>query len=521
MQTQHTEGFATRTPLLPKLRIAYDSPLSSWPIALFTVLIVTLVTQAGPVPHDNEGAYLLQLYRTWHPDFLAEDWTFANAGSEHWLFNHMIGFVTLFMPLRMVAWVGRASCWVLSSAILLRLLKRLGLAPWQAALAIVTWIAVGQSLLGGEWMLGGFEAKTVAYVFLLAGVLKATENKVCVSALLVGLSFSFHPSVGALGGLATFIGISAAHPRINTVLRFGLVAAVAAVPGLIAILPVAFADSASEADAAYLLTTRLPYMNPLSWAKTAIGALFLTFAFNVWYAWSRRRLNVWRGVLGFQIGLVLPFAVGLVAGLTGAYRFLLYFPFRLFPLFTPLLFFALLAHSIGPSVRRRIHTPLFLAGLLVLASLPNPVHGLYRQVEAMHSIRSQRHNNDSLRLAYKWSAKHLPANAVVLAPPWDRNVWYFLKRPIVVSHRYFPYGNLSEWRERSRRVFGEFPPSFSSTEIYQHIQIRYASHSADEIIDLRKQYQFDFLITRSDYPFEAVYRSGTYTVYDLRNPDRA
>ncbi|MCY7375201.1 MAG: hypothetical protein LH472_04430 [Pyrinomonadaceae bacterium] len=82
----------------------------------------------------------------------------------------------------------------------LRILLKIG-NLWQiplraTAVSIAGWLTLGQSPVGDEWILGGFEAKVISYIFLLSALYDFSLRKTILPAVLLGIAFAFHPAVG-------------------------------------------------------------------------------------------------------------------------------------------------------------------------------------------------------------------------------------------------------------------------------------------------------------------------------------
>jgi hypothetical protein len=236
-------------------------------LAFFTVLLAIFVIHGHPVPSGNEYVYLLRLKTTWDSQFLAGDWSFSLGASEHFLFNHTIGLLTLFLPLEIVGWVGRVTCWSAIVFLLFGLGRHFGLGPWGVATAMLAWLGAGQSLLADEWMIGGFEAKCVAYVLLMTAVVLLLEQRKALSAILLGLSFSFHPAVGGWGGLAVVLSLIAVEASLRGVIKYAFFAACSAMPGFIALLRAVINGSpTTTGDWAIAALVRMPHhLDPFSW----------------------------------------------------------------------------------------------------------------------------------------------------------------------------------------------------------------------------------------------------------------
>ena len=106
-------------------------------------------------------------------------------------------------------WLGRLVFWPLLGLLLIRLGTRFGLKLWPAAVAVTFWLLSNQALIGSEWILGTFEAKTVAYVCFLGALLAVTSKRIPLALALLGLTVSFHPAVGLWSAWATGLALLA------------------------------------------------------------------------------------------------------------------------------------------------------------------------------------------------------------------------------------------------------------------------------------------------------------------------
>src|SRR6185437_4992 len=82
-----------------------------------------------------------------------------------------------------------------------------GLSLLDAVLVIVGYALVGQTLMGGEWLFNGFEAKVIAYGLVLAGLyMAATGPSFLAPTLLFAQATYFHFLVGGFWFLAAMAG---------------------------------------------------------------------------------------------------------------------------------------------------------------------------------------------------------------------------------------------------------------------------------------------------------------------------
>jgi hypothetical protein len=227
--------------------VSDSSPANRWlSLAEIALIFVLFALQgAWPVPDVNEPHYLGKAAHYWNPAWIQGDF-FLDAADSHHVFYFTCGWLTLWLPLPAAAWTGRIVTWLLlawswrrlSVAILspsgataglsssadrtsLRapdnsvsvnghsegtaLLDKPAVAPGNTLLPRFGWSILTAALfamlnerlqMAGEWIIGGFEAKGFAYVFLLLGLEALVKNRWNRAWLLFGAGSAFHPVVG-------------------------------------------------------------------------------------------------------------------------------------------------------------------------------------------------------------------------------------------------------------------------------------------------------------------------------------
>jgi hypothetical protein len=481
---------------------------------LAALAIFLLLLWGGPVPGGNEMVYLLAPYRAYHPGVMPGDWTFSRSWNEHWMYHHLIGMLSLVLPLTVLGWAGRIACWILGLLALLRLGRRFGLSDGQASLAIAIWLAVGQSFFGREYMLWTFEAQSIAYVLLLYALDLYLADRATLSAVLLGLSFSLHPSVGfsaALGFGAVLLGTRTPPAAVA---RFVGVALVCALPGIIPLIPSLTSGGVESRETWRLLTLiRMPYhLDALSFPRRAVLETYLLFGF-CWLHGRRHpedqtlQLSRW-----FLAGLALLCTAGIVARVLGRYELLQVYPFRVFPLFAPLfaLFHLVRAYR---DVMAGLALPWALAvlALLVVAGLPDPLGEASDRIQQTAELRAP---PDDLAKAFSWLGAKTPTDALVIVPPWRQDSFWRTRRSQVVASNPPRPDKVAEWQRRMEALVGPLP-SPSDPERYQRMAAHYDGLSQADLAQIRSEYGADYLVSRSTYSYPLRFQSGAWRVYQL------
>ena len=175
-----------------------------------TLLIFSLfAVYAGQFPPDvNESHYLTKAKHGWDPLWCPND-IFLSSSFSHWLFYQLFGWLNQFFSLPVVAWIGRVLTWLLLAFGWQRLsnslLKTPGLSIATAALFLVL---NDRFHLAGEWVVGGFEAKGLAYFFVLMALGSLVRKDFCWLWPYLGFACAFHVLVGGWATIAVLISLA-------------------------------------------------------------------------------------------------------------------------------------------------------------------------------------------------------------------------------------------------------------------------------------------------------------------------
>lgn len=487
--------------------------LKEWlPVAAVAVLVACLFGR--PVPFDNDWYYLLHLYNEWNPGYLVGDWAFSSAGPEHWVFNRIFGLPFLFLSLPAAAWLGRIFFWTVNLWALFRLGRRFSLPPAATALSLALWLALRQSLVGGEWVFGGFEAKCAAYALLFLSLDRFIGRRPLSGAVLLGLCFTFHPAVGMWAGLSLAMALPLCGYRGKDLVIAALAAGVCALPGAVPLLGVVTgAEGGSADDWKLLALVSMPqHFDPFSWNSRDMLTLYLMFLFNALHARLNRDHGAIRLLFLFQAGTAFFFTLGLALRYTESYDVLKYMPFRLFPVMAMLFFFMALAHAFLHLRGRIPGKAMAGAGLAALLGLENPFGTAVDDIR--YTQWAWTRGKDDYRQSLDWIRENTPREAVFIMPPWRHENWYESGRGQVVSYVFISYDRLSEWRRRLESLVGEVGPG-TVEEKYAAMERRYESLTAEEMLDRSREYGAGYLLTKADYPFPVSAAKGPWKVYSL------
>jgi hypothetical protein len=501
---------------------------------------LVLNREGDRVPSANEFIYMLYFWKAWHPAFLATDWTFQETTAGHAIFNYAFGWMTLLMPLVTAAWIGRVVCWVATFIGLFRVGRHYKLQDWAVWLGILLWLLQRQSPVTGEWLIGTFEAKTIAYPALVFAIDAALSERFLIGGILCGIAFSFHTAIGMWGGAALGFAVLT-HSSVRKTIEFSIATLVFSLPGLLTSLSLITGPHAiTEQQAKFLTTISLPDCNDSAqFPHTWVVLLFILPVF----AWMHSR---WRKddrqvsqLMVFQFALACFFAFGVIGRFTGHFKWVELYPMRVYGGLALLLFFWQ-AISVLISCVQRKPTPalLWIFGLLLFLSMPSPV----LQLRDMVATRLQKYLHPPKHDANAWALgditdfkkaaqwisdpNHTDKNDLVIAPPWWNPGFYWLWRPQIVSGHAPRYDAMTEWKERIEALVGD-----TSDLTYEDAEggvmnaaawLHYATLTPEQINDIQKKYGTfhgqngaKWLVTTGKYPYPVAFRTNTYVVYRL------
>jgi len=499
---------------------------------LFWLQVAALMGLIGllagqPTVYARRLIFLVGLRKQWDPGYLQSDWLFSLPNHSHLVFNTVFGPLALLMSLSAINWVGSIACWLLSLVALFRLGRLFRIPDWSITVALALWMNYRQSIVSYEFIFGSFEAKSVAYPFLLFALEGFLKGKSALPAVLLGLCFSFHPAVGMWGVLAIAGTLCVLRWPWRRLLQVGALFTLFALPGLIPLVTGIF--SAAPADPRewrFLARVLFPmHMDPLSWPKRDILLLYAMLLFNWLDVRAQAQpLAPLRFLLVFQQMLALFFTAGIVCRVLDLYGFLRYMPFRLFPMFVMLFFFFHVAHAfyhqkvyhqkIFHRKADRTHAALGLVGLLTLMSFGDPVGRLIDQGKI--SISYWTRPEEDVQVAFRWVAAHTPLDALVIVPPWRKDSHYLTERGQMATWEIYAHDRPIEWRVRLEALVGhpwDEVAAASWTGRFDALQQGYERLTEADIRGVVARYGGDYLVSQIAYPFPVLFDTGTYKVY--------
>jgi hypothetical protein len=509
-----SKGFALFDNVL-KLKVG---PLLSF--ALLFAYVLILNREGSSVPSNNEFVYLPYLAKAWNPAFLSNDWTFSGPLPSHVVFNLLFGPLTLLFPLEVVGWIGRTLSWSLILVALLQLGRHFRIPLWMITVAILSWLFYGQSIVGGEWVLGTFEAKSIAYALLFFALDGFVRQRVILPWILLGLAFSFHPLVGLWAMLAIGLSLLILGYSTDAIIKCACYTALFALPGVIPLLLTSFEDGSEPSEVWKFITlVVIPYhFDPYYFGgnKLLLLLLALMLGFNYLHYRLVGKSPVLQFMIIFQAFLGFFFILGFLLRFTENYQLLVLMPCRLFPVLIPLFFFFCLVSALYDYGSIKSGKSLILAGFLIVAALGNPINLFVDRMIRHYDLWTRQ--EEDVKTAFKWIAENTPADSIVISPPWRGDSFYLTRRAQVASWWLPRFDRLTEWRERLELLAGDLSSVREGTTKARMEQMtsHYHQLTATDIASITEKYGAEYLVSSVGYSYPVLFESGIYKVYSLR-----
>jgi hypothetical protein len=506
-------------------------------IALIMLVFFTLA--GDPPPHVNESHYLCRLKHYWEPAWCAGD-MFLESTDTQLVFIWAFGWITRWVSLPATAWIGRLLAWAFVAWAWQRLSWRLVPTRFASVLSAALFVTLNaQAQLAGEWVVGGVEAKSFAYGFVLLALGDLVDRRWNRMFLLLGAATAIHPLVGGwstvvCGGLWAFGELRG--QRSNTISRVrhfplpglicgGLLALLGVVPAL-SLTWNEPADGVAEASRIYVFE-RLPHHLALLALPTEEytarfvrhGLLLVVLA----ALGIGLRHHATSRIVQFAWGAVLLAIVGVTIELAWSHepmfaaKLLRYYWYRLSDFGVPAAV-ALAATALACEVmaqRKAFGTWCLLASVLYTGWYLSDVAGR-RALDPLPPADARMADFKAWTDACEWIAENTSAGSLFLTPRLNHSFKWRTGRPEVVNRKDIPQDaqGILEWNRRIKDIYyyegsvGLIGPIDSLGQL-----------GDDRVRELAKKYGADYVLSdRSQLlSLPRAYRNEEYVVYRIEN----
>lgn len=490
---------------------------------------------------DNMGGWnevdVLPLAKQYvEPTWIPGDWYLNQPPSYRMLFQRLFGWLIVSWGFLTASIVGRLICYALVAWGLVLIARQMGLHLIGLLLAMRLFLTNNQGAIAGEWLVGGFETKAVAYALVMLAIASMLRRRYYLMALLLGFATSFHVLVGgytfvtAIGWLLVRYKIRS--PRVQEwglILLMYLIGSIFVLPAVIQQLftPKPTGDLASSYIYVFL---RLPHhLNPLSWrlnwwliVLAYLCLLVISVTFICVYRPSQdlsQQRNVCRELFEFTLISLIPFVLGLaIAPFDSQGRFLQYYPFRLGDIMLTLSTCLLFARAVQHFFTVKTKQKEFFITCCVLLSitfvslcvyLPNNISYISQFPSKLPEETSESQD------IYAWVQNNTPKDATFISSPIDLlNFTWLAERPIIAKWKFLPQtaSGIQEWYIRLSDLVGVDKLTYTSQE---DIAEAYERLTTDQVKALMVKYKSPYMVTKVQHQLDlpVAYRNQSYVIY--------
>jgi hypothetical protein len=505
----------------------------------------------------NEADVLPLARQSADPNWMPNDWYLNQGAGYRFAFQRIAGPMVRDLGFVPAALIGRAACYALVAAGLAVIAGAIGLRPGMLVLATIALITLhpGQSTTGGEWFVGGFEAKAIAWGLALLAIGLALHHRYPLAAVLAGVATSFHVLVGGWVTVALWLWLitfgrggkpltdrASLRTLAGCALCTVLGAAGAALP-----LWSHFSTPPTHADpsASFIYVfLRLPHhLSPASWQTTAwmhlaMFVIVFTGAVALLWRWAKpvetsRRADLHLAAL--VTFAMLPFVVGLlIATFDSEGSLLRYYPFRVGGVLLPLGAYLLAALAMqrcaerGGAWSRRalvMMSMLTLVGCFVMAARAFDKH-LEKVAHATAPGGSGGNDGESWAAACDAVRALTPDGARVITPPaGGADFTWRTGRARVANFKQMPQSPeaIIEWYRRMQDLangadlaaLARSTPNYDAEDCRDALTHGYKSLTTVQAKALMDRYQADYFLTTADHRLDlpVLYDAERYILY--------
>lgn len=499
-------------------------------VEVLLIFVLFFVLAGGSAPDVNESHYLGKAKHYWNPNWCHRD-LFLQSSDAHLVFYWTLGWLTRFFSLGAVAWIGRCLSWLL----LAYSWRRLSVAVlpgtlWSLLTAGLFAMLLRCTHMAGEWVIGGIEAKSFAFVFVFLGLESLVRNRWRSAWLLFGCASAFHVLVGGWSVVAAgFAWLATKNDRMSLTKMLpalalgGAISLVGLIPGL-SLTSGLDEGIAQEAKNIYV-HQRLPHHllfhrilgQPLSLDYSYLGIRPITLPFTHLFFLRHVALivagfSLWKYVqprdannrlYGFCLGAIVIAAIGIVIDQATLYNeplsasLMRYYWFRLSDAMVPIAVALLVAQAISKLQRSQgVAAQWCLASVIVLTTLNTSDVFLRRRhdpkpnaVTQAQSIELTQQQADTCYQDWlatcEWINSDTAEDALFLTPRHQQTFKWYAERAEVVAWKDIPQDAVGvvEWKRRIDKVF---PASVGGYDL--------AAHGERELLRLAEEYEFCYVV---------------------------
>lgn len=508
-------------------------------LAVLGVFILSCLLTDNMAVNEVDVLPLAKQYT--NPDWIPKDWYLNQPPGYRVLFQTLFGRLIVIWEFLPTSIVGRLICYCLVSWGLVLIARKLKLSLPLLLIAISCFLWLNQGAIAGEWIVGGLEAKAVAYGLVLLAIGLMLGQQYRLMAFILGLATSFHVLVGGYAFLTTLGWLIVRQKTHLFSLRYGLIlllylgGSVFAIQSVLQQLVMPVTAGSRLASYIYVFL-RLPHhLDPSVWTKDgwiklmvyililliSVCIIRLQAPINFSQEYSAR-IELFKFTL---LGLV-PFILGLaIARFDSQGVFLQFYPFRLgdvmLPLTTFLLFACALQQIFTRQRKRLMLTSIVVVGLIFSFKT---VYFLKQGLALSHFPSEQQGVTHEWKNISQWIKTNTPKNAIFISSPVEfTNFSWMTERPTIAKFKLFPQNKsgILDWYERMQDLSGgNFPASsvYRGFKAAEQISTKYKSLNTVQVKQIMSKYQADYIMTALSQQLNLpiAYKNSSYILYKKR-----
>jgi len=466
------------------------------------------------------------------PDYVAQDWFLSRQQLVRVPYQVLVYPLVKSLPLHIAAITARLLGYLFVAIAIGLLAGRLRINALFVSMAMVSYVAIGQSLLPGhEWIFELAESKTIAYGLALLALYFVVDSRFWVAGALLGLATTMHVLVGGWLTVAmVLVVLFYCKPTTKEFILAGvcwLIAGSFAIYSLLNRLLESNAFIDTQFQHLWTFFRNIHYINVSNWHWLSMEtALVVVLAIGLWrlpklYPERREYLLVSR----FALFTLVPFIGGL---LVFPFQFgtslLQLLPFRVADTMIPLIGFMLLIPFVfKPDVFTKLRVPLAV-GLLVVG-IVKVSDGLELGMHQLSDfpVGAYWKNSKETKQIYEicqWVQRETPPGSRIIASPMLNIIPYLCERPVVVSFRDVPtrQADIAEWYRRLIDFNGGSTPAKRGYAAGREIDKKFSRLRVRDYRHLGEKYNGRYLLvnrkTRLDLP--RLMKVGNWYLYELK-----
>ncbi|GAB4503560.1 MAG: hypothetical protein Fur0043_05520 [Anaerolineales bacterium] len=516
--------------------------ISLYPIGAITLLWILIITKVFTLSfYDNEYDTLPDARQDVHPEWLPEDWYLNLDIGYRSLFNLMAGNLVNLLGFRNGAYVSRGIGY-LAVAMGVYLLFRTVKIRFSLAFLCLFFFLKSQSLVAGEWILGGAETKTLSYAFVFLALACFLQKKYLTAFALSGLAASFHVLVGFYALFCTAVAILLNKEwrcEWQKILLNAWPVAITGINGIKVLLTQSFSSASPDADSGWMIyvTYRVPHhLYPATWegwewiARFGLGILL----FGLLLVWQKSNSAKFLATYGWaSAGLFLVGRLIYISGKTTLLRYYWFrFPDTMIPFLTTLLSAYILERILDSqltlprlTVKQQIQVRLMLKWAFQLGVVALLIISMWLSTSRLHQELQdlkKAESTDPLLTTMRWISVNTPRQAVFLINPSILEFYIYAERAVFVTWKTSPQTapDMLEWYHRLLLCNGGQPPYRSGYASTMELQNNFYALDEEQINRIVQRYDIDYYLgsSQQNLSFERVYSNSSFTLYKIDKP---